>query len=99
MPAVVLLPPGNVKIRAFVSQKIVGRIQIGDKAEVFIDGLEKPVEARVEFISPRVEFTPPVIFSQMMREKFVMMVELSCAPEVALKLHPGQPVDVRFNLH
>jgi len=97
-PVVVLLPPGNVKVRVFVSQELVGRVQVGSAAEVSVDGVEKPFAAKVTFISPRAEFTPPVIFSQSMREKFAFLVELSVDPETARKLHPGQPVDVRLKL-
>lgn len=97
-PVVVLLPPGNVKVRVFVSQQLIGRIQIGGTAEVFVDGVEKPFPAKVTYLSPRAEFTPPVIFSQSMREKFAFLVELSVDPETAKKLHPGQPVDVRLEL-
>ncbi|MFZ9964783.1 MAG: HlyD family secretion protein [Terrimicrobiaceae bacterium] len=97
-PVVVLLPPGNVKVRVFVSQELVGRVQVGSAAEVLVDGVEKPFAAKVTFISPRAEFTPPVIFSQSMREKFAFLVELSVDPETARKLHPGQPVDVRLKL-
>lgn len=96
VPVVVLLPPANVKVRAFVSQTLVGAIQLGDIAQVHVDGVARPFPGRVSFIAPRVEFTPPVIYSQKMREKFVFMIELSFPPDIARKLHPGQPVDVRF---
>jgi HlyD family secretion protein len=96
-PVVVLLPPANVKVRAFVSQAIVGKIHAGDKATVSVDGVSEPYEGRVSYIAPRAEYTPPVIYSQKMREKFVFLVELKFSPDVAVKLHPGQPVDVRFS--
>ncbi|MFV0338030.1 MAG: HlyD family secretion protein [Chthoniobacterales bacterium] len=96
-PVVELLPPGNVKVRTFVSQEIFGRIHLGDKAEIFVDGIASPFGGQVSFLSPRAEYTPPVIFSQQMREKFSYLVELSVSPEVAEKLHPGQPVDVKFS--
>jgi HlyD family secretion protein len=97
-PVVVLLPPGNVKVRVFVAQGVVGRLRLGGAAEVFIDGVVKPFAAKISYISPRAEFTPPVIFSSKMREKFVFMVELSVDPQTAKALHPGQPVDVRLSL-
>lgn len=95
-PVVVLLPPRNLKVRAFVPQELVGRVQVGTPAEVLVDGVTDPYPAKVSFIAPRAEYTPPVIYSQSMREKFVFLVELSVAPDVAAKLHPGQPVDVRL---
>ena len=97
-PVVVLLPPGNVKVRVFVPQQLIGQVRIGSPAEIFVDGIETPFPAKVTYVSPRAEFTPPVIFSQSMREKFAFLVELSVDPETARQLHPGQPVDVRLTL-
>ena len=97
-PAVVLLPPGNVKVRAFVAQEVIGRVKLGSSAKILVDGVAAPFEGKVTFISPRVEFTPPVIFSRQMREKFVIMVELSVDRETAIQLHPGQPVDVQLSI-
>lgn len=97
-PVVVLLPPGNVKVRVFVPQPLLGRVQIGTTAQVFVDGVPSPSEARVTFVSPRAEFTPPVIYSQKMRAKFVFLVELSVDAATAATLHPGQAVDVQLSL-
>ena len=93
---VVLLPPGNIKIRAFAPQGLLEKLRVGGGAEVRIDGAARPVPATIVFISPRAEFTPPVIYSQEMREKLVFRVDLAVAPELAAGLHPGQPVDVDF---
>ena len=97
-PAVVLLS-GNVKVRAFVAETLVGRIQVGDIAQVHVDGVPGTFAGKVSYIAPRAEFTPPVIYSQKMREKFVFMIELTFQPEIAKKLHPGQPVDIRISPH
>ena len=97
-PVIELLPPANVKVRAFVSQSVLGQIQLGAVANILVDGVPSAYQGRVSFISPRAEYTPPVIYSQEMRQKFVYLVELSLAPEVAARLHPGQPVDVKFSL-
>ena len=50
----------------------------------------------MSFVSPRAEFTPPVIYSRESRGKLVFMIELVFDAEDAAKLHPGQPVDVEF---
>ncbi len=97
-PVVALLPPANVKVRAFVPQNVIGRVQAGMDAGVIVDGMTDRAPAKVSFISPRAEYTPPVIYSQKMREKFVFMIELSVDPRTAVKLHPGQPVDVQLSL-
>lgn len=95
-PVVVLLPPANIKVRAFVSEKQVGAIHPGGGVRVFVDGVGVPFAGKVSFISPQAEFTPPVIYSQESRGKLVFMIELRFDPATAVKLHPGQPVDVEF---
>lgn len=96
-PVVVLLPPTNLKVRVYVPQEKIGMVQVGQSAWVLVDGIADPCPAEVSFIAPRAEYTPPVIYSQKMREKFVFLVELSVDEATAVKLHPGQPVDVRFS--
>jgi len=95
-PVVVLLPPQNIKVRAFVPQTRVGSIQYGDPVQVMVDGVEKPFVGKVSYISPRAEYTPPVIYSRESREKLVFMIESVFDPEISVNLHPGQPVDVEF---
>jgi HlyD family secretion protein len=63
---------------------------------VTCDGCAAPIDARVTFISTRAEFTPPVIYSRENRSKLVFLIEARPAPENAVKLHPGQPLDVRL---
>jgi len=95
-PAVVLLPPQNIKVRVFVPQPLLAAIHPGDRAQVSVDGISTPFSGVVSFISPQAEYTPPVIYSQESRQKLVYMIELTFAPAAAAQLHPGQPVTVRF---
>jgi HlyD family secretion protein len=95
-PVLSLLPPERVKVRTFVPEKRVGSLHLGDVARVYVDGVLQRIPGTVRFISPQAEFTPPVIYSQQTREKLVFLVELRFAPGDAMKLHPGQPVDVEF---
>jgi HlyD family secretion protein len=93
-PVVVLLPPPNIKVRAFVPEARIGAIQVGQDLRVTVDGVPEPYLGKVTYISPRAEYTPPVIYSQESRGKLVFMIELRFDPETAARLHPGQPVDV-----
>ncbi len=95
-PVVVLLPPRNIKVRAFMPETRMGAIHYGESVRVTADGLREPIVGKVSFISPRVEYTPPVIYSQESRSKLVFMIEAVFDPKDAVKLHPGQPVDVQF---
>jgi HlyD family secretion protein len=96
-PVIVLLPPPNVKVRAFVPEQRVGAIKLGDRVQVVVDGVPEPYAGTVRFISPRAEFTPPVIYSRESRGKLVFMIEVRFDPAIAAVLHPGQPVDVLLN--
>jgi HlyD family secretion protein len=95
-PVIVLLPPQNIEVRAFVPEPQIGTIHSGDKAQVFVDGVSAPFKGTLRYIFPQAEYTPPVIYSQESRSKLVIMVEVDFDPEIAIKLHPGQPVDVEF---
>ena len=95
-PVVSLLPPQNIKVRFFVEERHLGAVKIGQKLVLHCDGCPAPVAAAVSFISPQAEFTPPVIYSRQERAKLVFLIEARPSPEDAVKLHPGQPVEVRF---
>ena len=96
-PIVSLLPPGNIKVRFFVPETVVGSIKPGQPAVVHCDGCGEPIPATVSFVSTQPEFTPPVIYSRESRAKLVFLVEAKPRPEQATRLHPGQPLDVTLN--
>lgn len=95
-PVVTLLPPENIKVRAFVPETRLGAIHPGDPVRVSIDGAPAVANGKVSFISPQAEYTPPVIYSKESRGKLVFLVEAVFDPSTAAGLHPGQPVDVEF---
>jgi HlyD family secretion protein len=95
-PVVALLPPQNIKVRAFVPETQVGSIHYGDTTRVTVDGVPNPFIGKVSYISPHAEYTPPVIYSRESRAKLVFMIESVFDPEISRGLHPGQPVDVEF---
>jgi HlyD family secretion protein len=95
-PVVAILPPENTKVRAFVPEAQIASIHPGDPVRVTLDGLTSPLAGKISFVSPKAEYTPPVIYSRESRDKLVFMIEVVFSPEVAAKLHPGQPVDVQF---
>ena len=93
-PVVNLLPPAALKVRFFVAEEVLPRIKPGDAVTVHCDGCAAPIEARIRFIARSAEFTPPVIYSREQRAKLVYLVEAWPSAADAVKLRPGQPVDV-----
>ena len=95
-PVVQLLPPGNLKVRFFVPETVLPKIQSGQTVRVTFDGGQRNYAATVNYISTQAEFTPPVIYSQENRAKLVYMIEAKFPPADAANLRPGQPVDVEL---
>jgi len=93
-PVASVLPPGNVKVRFFVAETVLGRLKHGQSVTLTCDGCAAPVAATIVFVADRAEFTPPVLYSKENRTKLVYLVEAKPSPQDALTLHPGQPVDV-----
>lgn len=93
-PVVSLLPPANVKIRVYVPEPLIGRLQRGQTLSVSCDGCGAPFQATISFIADQAEFTPPVLYSKENRAKLVYLVEARPALDIAARLNPGQPVDV-----
>lgn len=91
-PVVALLPDDRVKLRFFVRQSEVTRYRPGARLRFACDGCARDLAATVVWVSPRPEFTPPVIYSRDSRDKLVFMVE--ARPDRPRELAPGQPIDV-----
>jgi len=92
-PVVVLLPDQGVKVRFFVPQAALAQIKVGASVRYACDGCTAG-PARVRYVSPQAEFTPPVIYSNESKGKLVFMVEASPEGEAASQLKPGQPLTV-----
>lgn len=95
-PVASLLPDARRRLRFFVPEPLIATIKPGAMIEARCDGCPTPIRAQVDFISPKAEYTPPVIYSRGAREKLVFRIEAVPAPEQAQALRPGLPVDVRL---
>lgn len=91
-PVVRLLPPGNLKIRFFVPETALGALAVGQALAVRCDGCADEIPAKITYVSPEAEYTPPIIYSNETRSKLVFMVE--ARPLDGANLHPGQPLEV-----
>ena len=83
---------GAVKLRLYVPETLVSAVQPGDKLDFRCDGCLGTATATVTYVSDKVEFTPPVIYSRENRQKLVYLIE--AAPDDGSGLKPGQIVDV-----
>ncbi|WP_111518280.1 HlyD family secretion protein [Cupriavidus phytorum] len=93
-PVVRMLPPGNVKVRFYVPETVVGALRNGQALQVRCDGCAAPVAATISYVANEAEYTPPVIYSNETRRKLVFLVEARPSAADAPRLRPGQPVEV-----
>lgn len=95
-PVLSLLAPEDVYVVFFVPEIKLSSIHLKQKIQIRCDGCHKNIEAMVRFISPKAEFTPPVIYSEKTRVNLIYRVEAALSEEDAKILHPGQPITIRF---
>lgn len=86
-------PKGREFVRFYVPQADLSKFRVGSVVHVGCDGCTAQT-AKVRFISPEAEFTPPVIYSVKERQKLMFLIEAT--PEKPEALHAGQPVDVKL---
>jgi HlyD family secretion protein len=94
-PVVALLPPSALKVRFFVPEPALARAAVGSEVAISCDNCAPNLRARILWVSPQAEYTPPVIYSNASRSKLVFAVEATPLGDGAA-LKPGQPVDVSF---
>lgn len=89
-PILSLLPDARIKLRFFVPERALAAYRPGRTVRFTCDGCASGQTARIDFVAPRPEFTPPVIYSRGARDRLVYLVEA----RPSARLNPGQPVDV-----
>jgi HlyD family secretion protein len=89
---VALLPDNKVKVRFYVPEQQVAAYAPGRTVHFSCDGCAGGLKAVIRYVSPRPEFTPPIIYSRDSRDRLVFMVE--AYPTNPASLQPGLPVDV-----
>ncbi|MGC2081884.1 MAG: efflux RND transporter periplasmic adaptor subunit [Bradyrhizobium sp.] len=91
-PVLSIMPPGNMKLRFYVSETDLPKFAIGDEVRVTCDNCAADLTARVYFIATSAEYTPPVIYSLDERNKLVYLIQSRPAKPDALRV--GQPVSI-----
>jgi HlyD family secretion protein len=91
-PVLSILPPGNMKVRFFVSETELPKVSVGQDVRVTCDGCASDLTAKIYYIATTAEYTPPVIYSQEERHKLVYLVQ--ARPNKPDLLRVGQPVSI-----
>lgn len=91
-PVMALLADGHVRIRFYVPQAEMAAYRPGVTVRFSCDGCGGSRTARITWVSPRPEFTPPILYGRGSRDRLVYQVE--ARPADPRTLNPGLPVDV-----
>ncbi|TYC67289.1 HlyD family efflux transporter periplasmic adaptor subunit [Stappia sp. BW2] len=92
-PVVVMLAGDAPYARVYVPEPHRIKVKQGDKLEVRIDGLDKPVEGTVRWISSEASFTPYYALNQSERARLMYVAEVQL-PDSAKDLPNGVPAQV-----
>jgi HlyD family secretion protein len=94
-PVLSIMPPGNMKVRFYVSETELPKLAIGDEVKVTCDNCAADLTAKIYFIATMAEYTPPVIYSLDERNKLVYLIQ--ARPSRPDSLRVGQPISVFLN--
>ena len=87
-----------VWIRAYIDEKNLGNIKLGQKAFVYTDARPKtPYTAHIGFVSPVAEFTPKTVETTSLRTDLVYRLRI-IVDNVDPYLRQGMPVTVKVHL-
>jgi len=85
-------------VKAYVPEKYIGKVKIGNPVEVLCDSFpDKVFRGEVDFISDQAEFAPKNIQTKEERLKLVFMIK-SYLENPQRELKPGMPVDVKISV-
>ena len=95
-PVMVLLPDEQPHARVYVSEGVRVHLAAGDAARVFVDGLDRPLQGRLRWISTDPAFTPYFALTERDRGRLSYMAKVDIT-EAHERLPEGVPVEVVFS--
>jgi len=96
-PVLTVANPADRWVRIYVREDEVGRVALGQGAEIRIDAFPgRTYRGAVSFISSEAEFTPRNVQTREERVKLVYRVKVRVVGDTAQDLKPGLSADVRL---
>lgn len=94
--AVMLANP--VQVRAYVTERQLGRVRPGMEGKIFTDSWPDPLEGTVNYIASDAEFTPRQVQTENLRTDLVYRIRLLVGDNRDGRLKNGMPVTVLLNM-
>lgn len=95
-PLLVMLAGEQPYARIYVPESIRAQVRPGTEAAVFVDGLDRPVAARVRWVSSEASFTPYFALTEHDRSRLSFVAKVDLVGETE-RLPDGVPVEVELS--
>lgn len=79
-------------VRAYVGQRFLPRIRLGQEVAIRADGYDRPFRGRITEIAARAEFTPRAALTERERADLVFGIKVAVDGDPEGRLKPGLPV-------
>ncbi len=97
VPVLTVINPNDRWVRIYVRGDQVGRVALGQEAEIRADAYaDRVYGGRVVYVADEAEFTPRNVQTRDERVKLVYRVKVAVLGDSAYDLKPGLPADVRL---
>ena len=96
-PVLILLDAATPHARVYVSEAVRVHIRAGTRADVRVDGMEKPLHGQVRWVASEAAFTPYFALTEHDRGRLSYVAKIDL-PEQPERLPDGVPVEVDFQV-
>lgn len=93
-PILSLISKKEIYVIFYVNGTVLSQLKIHQPVQIFESGKSNPIPAKITYISPTAEYSPPVIYSNETNYKLVFRIEATPLSP-SYDLHPGEPIEVR----
>ncbi|MCL9669564.1 HlyD family secretion protein [Rosenbergiella epipactidis] len=91
-PVLIIVPDGRKKIKFYINRNQLYKIKISDSILVRVNDFNEDHEAIVDYISPKPEYTPPMLYDDK-NDTFVYLIEAKFKDR-NIDLPAGTPVEI-----
>ncbi len=95
-PVVEIINTKNMEMDIYVSETQLPEINLGQEVKINIDGTDKDLTGKIDWISPKSEFTPKTILTPETRTSLVYAVKIAIDNTDGILKH-GMPVVVQLS--
>jgi HlyD family secretion protein len=86
----------NMFVEVFLEEEEIGKLSVGDEAEIWIDGLEGSFTGRIAYFARKAEFSPKYVISEVERKVLLYQVKIRIQDKDIQVFKVGMPVTIKI---